>query len=134
MIRSVRGRRSASPRAATARVVQPVSRARAGARSPASADHASQANPEIVRKYGEYLWFDPGEPAAADHFIAVLNDVVRRYDIDGVHIDDYFYPYQIKDDAGKLVPFPDDASYDRAVGAASDSTELAEVRAAQGPR
>ena len=53
------------------------------------------ANAAIVRKYGEYLWFDPGEPAAEDHFIAVLNDVVKRYDIDGVHIDDYFYPYQI---------------------------------------
>jgi uncharacterized lipoprotein YddW (UPF0748 family) len=86
-----------------------------GARSPASANHASQAQPEIVRKYGEYVWFDPGEPAAADHFIAVLNDVVRRYDIDGVHIDDYFYPYQIKDNDGNIVPFPDDASYDRAV-------------------
>jgi uncharacterized lipoprotein YddW (UPF0748 family) len=86
-----------------------------GARSPASADHASRAKPEIVRKYGDYLWFDPGEPAAGDHFIAVLNDVVRRYDIDGVHIDDYFYPYQITDDAGNIVPFPDDASYERAV-------------------
>jgi uncharacterized lipoprotein YddW (UPF0748 family) len=90
-----------------------------GARSPASSDHASRAHPEIVRRYGEYLWFDPGEPAAGDHFIAVLNDVVRRYDIDGVHIDDYFYPYQITDDAGNIVPFPDDASYERAVGAAS---------------
>src|SRR5688500_8067687 len=66
----------------------------AGARSPASSDHASRAHPEIVRTYGKYLWFDPGEPQAGDHFIAVLNDVVRRYDIDGVHIDDYFYPYQ----------------------------------------
>ncbi len=56
----------------------------------------AMAHPEIVRKYGEYLWFDPGEPEAADHFIAVLNDVVKRYDIDGVHIDDYFYPYQIQ--------------------------------------
>jgi uncharacterized lipoprotein YddW (UPF0748 family) len=88
-----------------------------GARSPASSDHASLAHPEIVRKYGEYLWFDPGEPAAGEHFIAVLNDVVRRYDIDGVHIDDYFYPYQIMDEAGNIVPFPDDASYERALAA-----------------
>ena len=56
---------------------------------------------DIVRKYGEYLWFDPGEPAAEEHFIAVLNDVVKRYDIDGVHIDDYFYPYQVKDEDGQ---------------------------------
>ncbi len=86
-----------------------------GARGKATKDHASKAHPEIVRKYGEYLWFDPGEPEAIDHFIAVLNDVVKRYDIDGVHIDDYFYPYQIRDDAGELVPFPDEESYKRAV-------------------
>ena len=62
-------------------------------RHAASPDHASVADPDIVRKYGKYLWFDPGEPEAVEHFIAVLNDVVKRYDIDGVHIDDYFYPY-----------------------------------------
>jgi uncharacterized lipoprotein YddW (UPF0748 family) len=87
------------------------------ARGRASADHASRAKTSIVRKYGDYLWFDPGEPAAEEHFIAVLNDVVKRYDIDGVHIDDYFYPYQVRDDSGKIVPFPDDESYRRAVDA-----------------
>ncbi|MCI0332279.1 MAG: family 10 glycosylhydrolase [Planctomycetes bacterium] len=86
-----------------------------GARGKASADHSSRTRKDIVRKYGNYLWFDPGEPEAVEHFINVLNDVVKRYDIDGVHIDDYFYPYQVKDDAGKIVPFPDDASYKRAV-------------------
>ena len=40
-------------------------------------------------------------------------DVVRRYDVDGVHMDDYFYPYPIKDDDGNPVAFPDDASYAR---------------------
>jgi uncharacterized lipoprotein YddW (UPF0748 family) len=88
-----------------------------GAKSRASSDHASRAHPEIVRQYGDYLWFDPGEPAAADHFIAVLTDVVKRYDVDGVHIDDYFYPYQVNDDAGNVVPFSDDASYERSVDA-----------------
>jgi uncharacterized lipoprotein YddW (UPF0748 family) len=88
-----------------------------GARGEPSPDHSSVVRPEIVRKYGDYLWFDPGEPAAVDHFIAVLTDVVERYDIDGVHIDDYFYPYQVRDDAGKIVPFPDDESYERAVQA-----------------
>jgi uncharacterized lipoprotein YddW (UPF0748 family) len=82
---------------------------------PASANHVSVAHPEIVRKYGSYLWFDPGEPAAGDNYIAVLKDVVERYDIDGVHIDDYFYPYQVKDKDGKTVPFPDEESYQSAV-------------------
>jgi len=84
------------------------------AKGPASPDHASIADANIVRKYGKYLWFDPGEPAAENNFIAVLNDVVQRYDIDGVHIDDYFYPYQVRDEEGKVVPFPDDESYARA--------------------
>jgi uncharacterized lipoprotein YddW (UPF0748 family) len=88
-----------------------------GARGKVSPDHSSVTRRDIVRKYGEYLWFDPGEPAAVDHFIAVLTDVVSRYDIDGVHIDDYFYPYQVRDKSGKIEPFPDDASYDRAVQA-----------------
>ncbi len=82
--------------------------------SEAAPNHASVATPEIVRTYGKFLWFDPGEPAAVDQFVAVLTDVVRRYDVDGVHIDDYFYPYQINDEKGKLVPFPDDESYARA--------------------
>ena len=80
------------------------------------------AHPEIVRQYGKYLWFDPGEPAAEENFIAVLNDVVKRYDIDGVHIDDYFYPYPVKGDDGKSVPFPDDESYARARRRARSST------------
>jgi uncharacterized lipoprotein YddW (UPF0748 family) len=86
-----------------------------GGRGEPSPDHSSQSRQKIVRQYGEMLWFDPGEPKAEDHFIAVLNDVVKRYDIDGVHIDDYFYPYQVTDKDGKVVPFPDDVSYRRAV-------------------
>jgi uncharacterized lipoprotein YddW (UPF0748 family) len=81
----------------------------------ATPDHSSIIRRDIVRQYGEMLWFDPGEPEAVEHFINVLTDVVKRYDIDGVHIDDYFYPYQIRDDAGKIVPFPDDQSYKRAM-------------------
>jgi uncharacterized lipoprotein YddW (UPF0748 family) len=41
----------------------------------------------------------------------VVLDVVRRYDIDGVHIDDYFYPYPVKDRGGKVLPFPDWTSW-----------------------
>ena len=104
-----------------------------GARGPATPDHASRAQRRIVRKYGEYLWFDPGEPAAAEHFFAVLNDVVKRYDIDGVHIDDYFYPYQIKDDDGNTVPFPDDESYRRYVAAASRAAEASAQPADRSP-
>ncbi|MEX2169289.1 MAG: family 10 glycosylhydrolase [Pirellulales bacterium] len=81
-----------------------------------SDDHVSKKYPEWVREYGNYLWLDPGVPEALDHTIAVILDVVNRYDIDGVHMDDYFYPYPISED-GKEVPFPDDESYVRAAAA-----------------
>jgi uncharacterized lipoprotein YddW (UPF0748 family) len=88
-----------------------------GAKGDAAANHASVAHAGSVRQYGKYQWFDPGDPASEEIFIAVLMDVVKRYDIDGVHIDDYFYPYQEKGKDGKIIPFPDDESYQRAVAA-----------------
>src|SRR5205085_7669897 len=53
------------------------------------------------------------------HSLAVVLDVVRRYDVDGVHLDDYFYPYPEKGPDGKEIPFPDDdtwAAYRKAGG------------------
>lgn len=91
------------------------------AKTEATPAHVSRAYPEIVREYGNFLWFDPGEPEALKRFIDVVTDVVKRYDIDGVHIDDYFYPYPVNDKDGKPVPFPDDASYARAMAAAEDA-------------
>ena len=76
-------------------------------------NHISRTHPEIVRQYGGYLWLDPGEPSATEHTRQVVLDVVRRYDIDGVHFDDYFYPYPVTDEGGQEVPFPDDASWER---------------------
>ena len=89
----------------------------AKSKSVASADHASVVHADIVRKYGKLLISDPGEKASEDYFIAVLRDVVTRYDVDGVHIDDYFYPYIEKDKDDKNIPFPDDATYKKAVAA-----------------
>ncbi len=51
--------------------------------------------PELVvkLKQGSYWWFDPAKQGTQDHGVAVVMDIVKRYDIDGVHFDDYFYPY-----------------------------------------
>lgn len=81
------------------------------ARGALSTLHAANARPAIVRAYGEFLWMDPGEPAAADLAIAVILDVVRRYGVDGVHIDDYFYPYPAKGAGGQDIAFPDESSW-----------------------
>ncbi|QNB01305.1 family 10 glycosylhydrolase [Massilia sp. Se16.2.3] len=67
-----------------------------GARSPAAPNHITRSNPAAVKRYGKYMWMDPGEEAASKQTLDVILDVVRRYDIDGVHIDDYFYPYPIE--------------------------------------
>lgn len=69
-----------------------------------------KAKPEMVVKLGDkgYYWMDPALKSVQDHSIAVVMDVVKRYDIDGVHFDDYFYPYWDYND-GK--DFPDDASW-----------------------
>jgi len=77
------------------------------ARSAPAANHISKTRPQWVRQYGKALWLDPGESAARDYSIRVVLDVVRRYDIDGVHLDDYFYPYQEEDAAGNPLAFPD---------------------------
>lgn len=83
------------------------------ARSPISSNHVSRTHPELVRQYGRYLWLDPGEKTAQDYSLAVIMDVVRRYDIDGVHFDDYFYPYAEHDGSGKDSDFPDEPSWQR---------------------
>ena len=67
----------------------------ATAKSPVSADHVSKTIPSAVKSYGRFMWMDPGEESASQQTLAVVLDVVKRYDIDGVHLDDYFYPYPI---------------------------------------
>jgi uncharacterized lipoprotein YddW (UPF0748 family) len=83
----------------------------AAAKSPVASNHISKTRPELVRKYGALLWLDPGEALVHEHSLRVILDVVRRYDVDGVHLDDYFYPYPEKTAAKQVIPFPDDPSW-----------------------
>ena len=76
-----------------------------------SADHISKTKPQLVRKYGQHLWLDPGERAVQEHSLSVVLDVLKRYDVDGIHFDDYFYPYPEKGRDGNELPFPDEASW-----------------------
>jgi uncharacterized lipoprotein YddW (UPF0748 family) len=89
----------------------------AGSQVPAAANHIGVTHPEVVKQYGRYTWMDPGEPVARDHTLAVIRDVVQRYDVDGVHMDDYFYPYPEQDAQNAVVSFPDDPSWQKAVEA-----------------
>ena len=83
------------------------------AKGPVSATHVSKTHPSLVRQYGKSLWLDPGEKEVQDYSLSVVMDVVKRYDIDGVHFDDYFYPYKEQDTSGKELDFPDEASWRR---------------------
>ncbi|MBX3244187.1 MAG: family 10 glycosylhydrolase [Acidobacteria bacterium] len=74
--------------------------------------HISKTRPELVRQYGKYLWMDPTDTEVQKLSIRVIRDVVSRYDIDGVHFDDYFYPYIEKDAEDKDIPFPDDKNWE----------------------
>lgn len=83
------------------------------AKGPVAPNHISKARPQLVRQYGKYLWLDPGEREVQEHSIAVIMDVVKRYDVDGVHMDDYFYPYPEKNSQGQDVDFPDGPSWQK---------------------
>lgn len=76
--------------------------------TPAAPTHITIANPELVRDYGSFLWMDPGEPAVRQRAVDVVRDIVRRYDVDGIHFDDYFYPYPENN-----AEFPDEETWRR---------------------
>lgn len=68
--------------------------------------HITNLKPHWVVHYGGGQHLDPGLPDVRFYIQSIVLDVVKRYDIDGVHFDDYFYPYKVgKDD------FPDDQTF-----------------------
>ncbi|MFZ6720919.1 glycoside hydrolase family 10 protein [Undibacterium sp. Ji49W] len=83
----------------------------AQSKSVLASNHISRIAPQAVKTYGDLQWMDPGEPYAMQQTLNVIIDVVHRYDVDGIHIDDYFYPYPIKAANGNEVDFPDDPSW-----------------------
>ena len=71
-------------------------------------NHITRTKPEWFLNYGDKKYFDPGNIDAQQFVVNVVKDIVTRYKVDAIHMDDYFYPYRI---AGK--EFPDNASYQR---------------------
>jgi uncharacterized lipoprotein YddW (UPF0748 family) len=97
-----------------------------------------------VVRYAGQPWIDPGIPAARAEVLADIMEVVERYDVDGVHLDDYFYPYVEQRTVTRRVrsggrtrsvrvreniPFPDDASW-RRYGASAGYDNRADWRRA----
>ena len=84
-----------------------------------AANNPARLNPSWVVKYGNLQMFDPGLPECRDLIIRGVIEIIENYDVDGIHLDDYFYPYP---ESG--VAFNDDYSYKTYGGGA----ELADWR------
>lgn len=82
-------------------------RARTSLNAPiGTGNHVEAVYPNAVYTYGTQRWMDPGLPEVQNRAVDVVLDVVRRYDIDGIHLDDYFYPYPVEGQE-----FPDRQTY-----------------------
>ena len=76
-----------------------------------SSDHVCRTHPSLICKFKTYKWMDPANSFSRQRALSVILDVTRRYDVDGIHIDDYFYPYPDVDSNGKAKQqFPDGKS------------------------
>ena len=62
---------------------------------PVSGNHVVRSSPQITKRYASMVWCDPAQPETRTRALNAIMDVVNRYDIDGVHLDDYFYPYPV---------------------------------------
>ena len=71
-----------------------------------AADHIYFKHPEWFVEYGDQILFDPGLPQSRKFIREVVADIVTRYDVDAIHMDDYFYPYPVG-----AAAFPDDISF-----------------------
>jgi uncharacterized lipoprotein YddW (UPF0748 family) len=91
----------------------PFRAAHPSTRSLPAPNHITRTHPELVRHYADQVWLDPSEPEAQARTLAVVLDVVKRYDVDGIVFDDYFYPYPVKNRDGRELDFPDDASWQK---------------------
>lgn len=65
-------------------------------RSSVNEAHITRLNPDWFFTFGTTRLFNPGVPAVRSYIVKIVTDLVRNYDIDGIHFDDYFYPYPEK--------------------------------------
>ncbi|MBO9199470.1 MULTISPECIES: family 10 glycosylhydrolase [Niastella] len=73
-----------------------------------AANHVTKTHPEWQLSQGTLRILDPGIPAVRDYVTSVITDIVHRYEVDGIHFDDYFYP---SPPGSGVTPFNDDSTY-----------------------
>lgn len=65
--------------------------------------HIYHEHPEWFVTYGDQIYFDPALPESREHICKIVSDIVSRYDVDAIHMDDYFYPYPIKESISRTM-------------------------------
>jgi uncharacterized lipoprotein YddW (UPF0748 family) len=76
-----------------------------GATYTLASNHMAKRFPKYAYTYNKYIWMDPGSAEVQQFIVNVTTDIVRRYAVDGIHMDDYFYPYS------DGTEFPDASTY-----------------------
>ncbi|MDZ4742988.1 MAG: family 10 glycosylhydrolase [Verrucomicrobiota bacterium] len=84
-------------------------RAATNASGERTANHMSKKFSRYAYRDKNVIWMDPGSEAVRNHIIKVVTDLVSRYDLDGIHYDDYFYPYPSV--GKKNISYPDKGTY-----------------------
>lgn len=60
---------------------------------PRDESHVYHSNPEWLITINNYVFLDPGQPQVIQHVKNIVGEIINKYDVDGIHFDDYFYPY-----------------------------------------
>jgi len=76
-------------------------------------NHITRTKPEWFFTYDINKYFDPGIPEVREYITEIVADIVKRYDVDGIHFDDYFYPYPKKDINNKFIDIPDNKTFNK---------------------
>ncbi len=71
-----------------------------------SEDHPYSKHPEWFKKYGGRIYFNPALPEVRNYITEIVLEIIMEYDVDGIHFDDYFYPYPAGGEA-----FPDSEDF-----------------------
>lgn len=86
-------------------------RASATTSSSKGSDHITRTHSSLMLKAGTQVWANPASDYVRQRAISVMTDVVRRYNVDGIHMDDYFYPYPRNVGGTMRDQFDDSKSY-----------------------
>lgn len=78
-----------------------------------SKDNIAITNPELTVMYNNQILLNPGNTDAIKHILSVVEEIIRNYDVDAIHFDDYFYPYPKTNAQGSIEQFPDHKEYSK---------------------